>query len=240
MLAVIGLAASASLAGSKTPATQPAVSPASATALSPSLSAPSVATQTPTTVPATGPAEPAAREIPLEKVWAYRMPGTRSMDMPLLDDGKTYATADGKMIAEALAGLKDFGSDVRGGFAVSGTGSAAMIEAHKVLAGGAAPSSSLDRGQRISLVFFSHQPGLYVHLKKITQKGPLVEIAYEFVARETKNPTPQLAIIPLYDVPAGTLKIVLRSEGSLNTPVDPHDVAEQPAPSVILLSMAPE
>ena len=102
ILAVIGLTASASLAGSKTPATQPAASPASATTLSPSLSAPSVATQTPTSVPATGPAEPAAREIPLEKVWAYQMPGTRSMDMPLLDDGKTYATADGKMIGEAL------------------------------------------------------------------------------------------------------------------------------------------
>ncbi len=235
ILAVIGLTASGSLAESKTPATQPAVTPALATN---SPAQPS-ASPTPTTLPATAPAEPAAREIPLDKVWAYEMPGTHPMDMPLLEDGKTYATADGKMIGEALAALKDFGSDVRGGFPVAGTGSAALIEAHKVLAGGAAPGGTLDRTQKISVVFFSHQPGLFVHLKKITQKGSLVEIAYQFVTRETKDPTPQLAIIPLYEVPAGTLKIILRSEGN-TAPVDPHDVAEQPAASVILLSVTPE
>jgi hypothetical protein len=245
ILAVIGLTASASSAGSKAPTTQPASSLASATnfpAPQPGsgelgrTAAPSAATQTPTTAPA----EVAAKEIPLEKVWAYQMPGTHPMDVTLLEDGKTYATADGKMIGEVLAGLKDFGSDVRGGFAVAGTNSAALIEAHKVLAGGAAVGGSLDRSQKISVVFFSNQPGLYVHLKKITQKGSLVEIAYQFVARESKDPTPQLAIIPLYDLPAGTLKIVLRSEGNPSTPVDPHDVAEGGGPSIILLSATPE
>jgi hypothetical protein len=237
ILAVIGLTASASSAGGKSPATQPAASLASATnfpATQPS--APSAVTQTPTTAPA----EAVTKEIPLEKVWAYQMPGTHPMDMALLEDGKTYATADGKMISEALAGLKDFGSDVRGGFAVAGANSAALIEAHKVLAGGAAVGGSLDRGQKISVVFFSNQPGLCVHLKKITQKGSLVEIAYQFVARESKDPTPQLAIIPLYDLPAGTLKIVLRSEGNLANPVDPHDVAGGEGPSIILLSATSE
>ena len=227
ILAVIGMAASTSLAGSKAPATQPATL---ASATNSPATQPS-ATQTPTTAPA----EAAAKEIPLDKVWAYQMPGTRPMDISLLEDGKTYATPDGKMVSEALAALKDFGSDVRGGFPVAGAGSAALIEAHKVLAGGAAPSGTLDRTQKISVVFFSHQPGLFVHLKKITQKGSQVEIAYQFVTRETKDPTPQMAIIPLYDVPAGTLKIVLRSEGS-PAPVDPHDVAEQPTSPVILLS----
>jgi hypothetical protein len=245
ILAVIGLTASASLAGSKAPATQPASGEPGRTAASLASASNSPATQpsAATQIPTTAPAEAAAKEIPLDKIWAYQMPGTRPMDMALLEDGKTYATADGKMIGEALAGLKDFGSDVRGGFAVAGTNSAALIEAHKVLAGGAAVGGSLDRSQKISVVFFSNQPGLYVHIKKITQKGSLVEIVYQFVARESKDPTPQLAIIPLYDLPAGTLKIVLRSEGSLNMPVapiDPHDVAGQPDSPIILLSATPE
>jgi hypothetical protein len=225
ILAAIGLAASTATAADKpAPATQPAASPASA--------------QLPATpAPTTAPAETAAREIPLEKVWAYQMPGTHPMEMPLADDGKTYATADGKILSEVLAGLKDFGSDVRGGFAVAGIGSTALAEAHKVLAGGASPGTTLDRNQKISLAFFSNQPGLYVHLKKITQKGGLVEIAYRFVSRDNKDATPQLAIIPLFDVPAGTLKIVLRSEGVPNTPapVDPHDVAGQQNPAPIIV-----
>ncbi len=176
-----------------------------------------------TTTPA---AEPAARDIPLEKVWAYQMPGTRAMDVSAGPGGKGFASTEGKSVSEILAALKDFGGDVRGGFPVMGTGAAALTEAHKVLAETQSPAATLDRNQKISLVFFSYQSAFYVHLKKITQKGSLVEISYEFVPRDTKDFTPQIAIIPLFDVPPGTLKIVLHSEND-PTPVDPHDVAGQ-------------
>lgn len=223
-LAVLGMAAAA-LAEGKSPTTQPAkaaVLPVS------SVPAPPAATHAPTTQPA----EPVARDIPLNRVWAYQMPGTRALEMPLTEDGKTYATADGKILSEILAGLKDFGSDIRGGFAVAGVGSTALAEAHKVLAGGAQPSNTLDRNQKISLAFFSHQPGMTVHLKKITQKGGTVDIIYRFAPRDSKDAAGQVAIIPLFDLPAGTLKVVLRSEGVpvAPAPIDPHDVADSAAP----------
>ena len=36
----------------------------------------------------------ASKEIPLEKIWAYQMPGTHAMEMTLAADGKAYATAE--------------------------------------------------------------------------------------------------------------------------------------------------
>ena len=85
MLAVIGLAASTALAEGKTPTTQPA-SPSNAAVLPASAVTPPAASATQT--PTTQPAEVAAKEIPLDKVWAYQMPGTHPMEMPLAEDDK--------------------------------------------------------------------------------------------------------------------------------------------------------
>lgn len=200
-----------------------------------------VAAQSPSTQPAsvTDQPQPDMMEIPLQKVHAYQMPGTQALEItPAIAGGPLSNQC--KLTAEILSALKDCGSDIRGGFTVCGAGEEALIEAHKVLVQGQSPASSLDRNQKMSLIFFSNQPGLQVHLKQIKQKGAVVEIAYQFVPAQTKSAVTQLAIIPLENIPSGTLQIILRSQPNPQLPtIEPHELAGNGQPDLLTFDFLP-
>jgi len=198
----------------------PAVpSPASQPAATVTLAEPSSSTATqPADLATTKPADPdPADEISLDRIRAVRMPGTRPLETALADDGPD---ADSVRLSEILARLPRLGLDVRSGFAVNGTDGDALDAAHAWIVREQTPSR-LTRQRPISLVFFSYQQGMDIHVRQVRQRGSHVEVLYVKVDRGDDRFSPQIAIIPLNTLPPGTpnspnspgsLKIVLRGQ----------------------------
>jgi len=192
------------------------------------------------TGPVDAPAMPPAddvEEIPLERVWAVRMPGTRPLEVALIDDAGNVVIdgltdAQNALLSEILASLQTFGLDVRGGFAVNGVDVEVLQAAHDWLVD-EIPPSRLTRQRPIALVFFSYQQGMDIHMQHIQQQGLRIEVQYYKVPRGDQEYSAQLAIVPLNTPPAGTLKIILR--GQLDPAAIPADAATSDARDRVLV-----
>jgi hypothetical protein len=163
-----------------------------------------------------------ATEIPLKDIWAYQMPGTRDVrdlepdkfgpqirKLSSAEQLKKYETS----LTNQILGKLDFnklGQKANPGFAVEGIGADALREAAAVLSGTKKPPTSFAANSNVSVVFFSHQSGYYVHLDKVEQRPGLVTISYQFVPHETRNLTRHFALIPLGKLPSGDVKVDIK------------------------------
>jgi len=207
---------------SVTTAPPPAVQLADESALSAPPPADEAALPVPVDVPVGEPvtSDDDGEEIPLDRVWAVRMPGTQPLEIAYATDGQSVTNAESIWLSEMLGHLKKFGLDVRGGFAVNGVDSEAVEAAHAWLVTEQAPSR-LSRQRPISLVFFSYQQGMDIHVRHIRQRGSDIEVHFFKVPRDDDQFSAQVAIIPLHSPPSGSLKIVLR--GQLDPTAAPRD-----------------
>ncbi|MEX0613512.1 MAG: hypothetical protein WD738_10995 [Pirellulales bacterium] len=139
--------------------------------------------------------------IPLEQIWAYKMPGTRNVET--LDARGSLV----EQIVRALADPPAKGKQARACFAVLGTGLEALREAHVLLAKGEKPHERFPAGSEICVVFSSYRTGSYVHLHKVERRGNNVEIYYRFVPHRTRNMTVHFAVIPLGKLPRGKVSV---------------------------------
>lgn len=162
--------------------------------------------------------KPEAVEIPLDKIWAWDMPGTtsiRSLEPENFGDvlkGKSSAEQlrlqESSLLSETLVPLAKFSKARCGpGFAVKGTGKEALKNARAVLAGGESVSKSFTPQDEVSLVFFSRLFGAYVHLTEVKRAGNSVEIRYQFEPHLDSELTVNFALIPLGKLPVGKVDV---------------------------------
>lgn len=141
--------------------------------------------------------------IPLDQIWAYDMPGTS--DLESIKNDRSLVQVQDIRLAMSKAPLQ--GKDANSGFAVIGSGFDSLREAHAVLVDGRKPRQTFPQGSDVSVVFFSHQFGQYVHLHKVERRGDVVEIQYQFVPHKSKELTEHFALIPLGRLDAGTMRV---------------------------------
>lgn len=152
--------------------------------------------------------EPEVITIPLDQIWAYRMPGTR--DVSQLETAKPSQVKYGPLVGQIRSLLSQAppnSQSTQTGFAVLGVGLDALREAKAVLAGKRKLASVFPADSDISVVFFSHEFGPYVHLTSITLRGRVVELGYQFVPHRTEEVTANFAIIPLPKLKAGKYQV---------------------------------
>jgi hypothetical protein len=182
-----------------------------------------------------------SKEIPLDQIWAYEMPGT--LDVRELEPDRFGAKVRNlgseeqiKRSKESLTfqimksmGVANRGVQVVPGFAVLGSGKEALRNAHTILVNGQKPRETFPANSKISLVFFSKVFGYYVHLDKVEREGTTITIKYFFVPhRETVTST-HFALIPLGELVAGEWQVdVARSPwpGSPKFSIHPEPAAE--------------
>lgn len=136
-----------------------------------------------------------AEEIPLKDIWAYGMPGTNA-----LQDGLPRAVSPESPLVEGIRkslGVLPPKDEAGKGFVVVGTGSTALEKAHRVLAKSEAKPRAVTAKDDVSVVFFAHQGGNYVHLNKVIRKGQKIVIHYAFVPHVTSEVSEHFAIIPI-------------------------------------------
>jgi hypothetical protein len=95
----------------------------------------------------------------------------------------------------------------RNGFAVIGTGREALEGAYGVLVKDQKPSQTFPLDSNVTLIFFSHLAGQYIHLKKIERYDYTFELGYQVVPHTTTNSTWHLALIPVGKLPLGKYQV---------------------------------
>jgi hypothetical protein len=163
------------------------------------------------------------RVIPLKEIWAYEMPGTRNVwelepdkfgikvrNLGSEEQIKRHKESLTYQIVRHLVKTK------RGvqppGFAVLGSGKAALQEAHDVLVDGQKRLGTFPANTKISLAFFSKAFEYYVHLDKVEQHGNKITIRYFFVPHRESVSSAHFAVIPLGELRAGKWEVdVVRS-----------------------------
>ena len=164
-------------------------------------------------------AQPEKKEIPLKDIWAYEMPGTRDVrelepdkfgqSIRKLSSAEQIGIIGKSLTTRVLSSLEHIkpGQSARQAFVVTGTGADALREAAEVLSGKKKPQSSFPANSSVSVVFFSHLFGSYVHLDKVEQQPGLIIISYRFVPHETADLTKHFALIPLGKLPPGEVRV---------------------------------
>lgn len=146
-------------------------------------------------------------EIPLDQIWAYKMPGTRDLrELPA-------ARADERLIASIRRSLepKLDHKQAERGFAVLGTGDEALRHAHDVLVSGDDATVRFPAGKELSAIFFTYQSPFYVHLATVERTGFAIKISYRFVPHESGETTEHVALIPLGELPPGRYRVSVKS-----------------------------
>jgi hypothetical protein len=140
-----------------------------------------------------GESNTAAQVIRLDRIWAYEMPRTRDVRKINGPDSMKHI----KEIRESLSSRPTDGKIARAGFAVEGTGTNNLRQAHSVLVEGNKLRDRFPANREISLIFFSYQFGRYVQLHKVVMRDNEIDIHYGFVPHKSKEVTEHFALIPL-------------------------------------------
>lgn len=144
--------------------------------------------------------------IPLERVWAYQMPGTlnvrdleaRPERTDAIDGIKEHTNQSNvSKILKVLNRRPDDGETAGPAFVVLGNGKTALKNAADILSREEKASTVFPPGEDLSLVFFSHSCGRYVRLVAVEQSPGLIVAKYQFVSHATTNMSRHFAIIPL-------------------------------------------
>lgn len=161
------------------------------------------------------------KTIALDQIWAYDMPGThdirelepdkfgeRTRSLPSADKFKLLNES---MMDQIRAALKrdrpPKDGKAQSGFAVIGTGREALEGAYEVLAKNKKPDVSFPPDSNVTLVFYSHSSGQYVHLNLVEKFGNRFEVGYQFVPHMTRDMTWHLALIPVGKLPIGKYQV---------------------------------
>jgi hypothetical protein len=164
----------------------------------------------------------ATKSIPLKDIWAYQMPGTRDVRelepdkfgprIRKLSSAEQLEVTGKSFLSQLGSRLQSFkpGQPAPQAFAVAGTGADALREAAAVLSGTRKSQLSFPENTNVSVVFFSREFNYYVHLDKVEQLPGQLSISYRFVPHETKDMTQHVALIPIGQLPPGTVKVDIK------------------------------
>jgi hypothetical protein len=151
--------------------------------------------------------------IPLDQIWAYKMPGTR--DIQELDKARPKGSGRGfvALISESsVLRAEDLKWEklARPGFAVAGTGLSALAAAHDVFVANAKPHEIFSQDEEITIVFFSEPvSGDRVHVRNVERRGHNIEVQYRLEPYFEKHLSSGLALIPIGKLPVGEYHVEL-------------------------------
>jgi hypothetical protein len=152
--------------------------------------------------------------IPLDKIWAYGMPGTRDVQELSKEQTTNARRSLFASISESAVIRADklkWKGAARTGFAVAGTDATALRAAHAVLVEGAKPREVFSSDEKTSLVFFSEPAsGARVHLRKVERRGNEIEISYLLDPYIERDVSAAFALIPLGKLPVGKYQVAMR------------------------------
>jgi len=154
--------------------------------------------ETPTEQP---PAEGAAL-IPLDRIWAADMPGTKNVrkieSQP--QPGRVWRVDDSPLVAQIHRSLKrrlQPGERIGSAFVVTGSDLGALRNAHAVLVNKVERSTTVPSDNELTLVFFSYIFGRYVWIESVEDLGNVIDVKYRFVSHRTGEVTSHFALIPI-------------------------------------------
>ena len=176
-------------------------------------------------------ANPAVRHVPLEQVWAYRMPATK--DIAELDDDESYGGLTEK-IRRRLSKLSRVRNKVpRSCLVLAGTPEQAVEKAYELLSSDDDVSPESITGDRFYLFFFTHNVGSYVHLHEISMAKKTIAVTFVFQPHSTRNITTHYALIPLGKLHPGQYEVQISQVAPKGaTPLKPEWVEQAICKSV--------
>jgi hypothetical protein len=152
--------------------------------------------------------------IPLDKVWANKMPGTRDildLDLPRAQQATTGRWQSIYMSWVRRAEKLKFKDLARPGFAVSGSGQSALLAAHAIFVEGAAPRNEFSPDEELTIVFFSEPyGGNFVRMRQGERKGEHIKIQYRLEPYLERTLSETFALIPLGKLATGEYHVGMR------------------------------
>jgi hypothetical protein len=152
-----------------------------------------------------------AEDIPLKEIWAADMPGTRNireLEPRTEGDHRKYGPLMHE-IYKRLQRSEGWGRpDAGAGFAVSGSGTAALNAAYDTLVDRSERREALPSGEA-SLIFYARRSPMFCYLEEIQRVGNVIMLHYGFTAHRTGNITSHFAIIPLGKLSPGKYTVRL-------------------------------
>jgi hypothetical protein len=165
-------------------------------------------------------------EIPLSKIWALNMPGTKNVrELEPRQDQDLRKTVASK-ISRSLVYRNSEQANAGPCFLVIGEGKEALLNAAKVIVDGAPLPKTLPTDNKLSLVFYSYSAPGYVHLQSVKQSKSKLTVSYKVVIHRTLESTVHFALIPLGKRPAGQVSIETQ-EVPPNKPYTNHALTDR-------------
>lgn len=152
---------------------------------------------------------PVVVDIPLDKIWAADMPGTRNireLEPRTPGDRRNYGPLMWAIYKRLLLDNEHWGPDAGRGFVVPGKDIEALNYAYDVLADRQDRSNIVPTGD-VSLVFYARYAGQYVYVEKVRREGAVITIHYRFVVHRTRELSAHLALISLGELKPGKYEV---------------------------------
>ena len=86
----------------------------------------------------------------------------------------------------------------------------ALRRAHAVLVKNEKPRENFNKGDELTIVFYSFSSTWYVHLHDVEIIDRKINIRYRFVPHRTRNMSSHIALIPLNDLTAGEYDVTIK------------------------------
>lgn len=164
--------------------------------------------------------------IPINQIWAYRMPGTKPVQE--LDKLEEAATRDELnrspvfQIANALSTRINEDEAPLPAFVVPGVGKEALENAAFVFEGKEQLSATFSTDEDLTLVFHARESGWYIHLVSVEKLGSTIRIKYRPVSHITSDVTKHFALIPLGKLNEGTYQVLVECLEPTSNVGTPH------------------
>ncbi|WP_428305488.1 hypothetical protein [Lacipirellula sp.] len=174
--------------------------------------------------------DPIEERVPLDRIWALSMPGTkkvRELDPRESPDQETAVS----QIARGL--LSKIGQQTDAGpcFLVAGEGKEALENAASVIADNASPLTALTTDDEISLVFYSYAAPGYVALHSVRKAKNQVTVRYHVMMHATSDVSVHFALIPLGKLSPGKLNVDVMQVG--RDKPSPLEGVSRPEPKLV-------
>jgi hypothetical protein len=182
-----------------------------------------------------------AKMIPLEKIWAYDMPGTKDVrelepKLDVHDPGfqEFWRQSLVRRIVRFLAVYTPKEGETAGpSFVVVGKGKGALNKVLDTLKDRERKKQErpFPKDWELSLVFYSYVTGWHPQIKSVEQTPALITVKYQFVAQqEPAFAAVRFALIPIGKFPAGKVRVKIEEVPPVDfkgKPVDPLQHAER-------------
>jgi hypothetical protein len=157
-----------------------------------------------------------AEDIPLNEIWAIRVPDTK--DVRKLDDDQ-----EKPLVEEITRAIKKTGP----GFVVVGTNETALRNVHAIFVGKEKPRDSFEAGSELCLVFYSAPGSRSIWINTVARNGNVITVKHESIVQEASFVSPQLALIPLGKLAPGEYEVKIKQLPTLTpagraAPPDPR------------------